>query len=42
MTVLGPDDDRPQELFCVWFDEQRRRCQGTFHSALLKIVEPVG
>ena len=40
MTVLGSaDDDRPRELFCVWFDEQRRRCQGTFHSELLKLVE---
>ena len=39
MTVLGSDDDRPRELFCVWFDEHRRRCQGTFRSELLKIVE---
>jgi uncharacterized protein YodC (DUF2158 family) len=39
MTVLGSDDDRPRELFCVWFNEQRRRRQGTFHSDLLKIVE---
>jgi hypothetical protein len=39
MTVLGSEDDRPRDLFCVWFDEQRRRCQGTFHSDLLKIVE---
>jgi uncharacterized protein YodC (DUF2158 family) len=39
MTVLGSDDDRPRELFCVWFDEHRRRCQGTFSSELLKIVE---
>ena len=40
MTVLGSaDDDRPRELFCVWFDEQRRRCQGTFHSELLMLVE---
>ncbi len=39
MTVLGLDDDRPRELFCVWFDKQRRRCQGSFHSDLLKIVE---
>jgi hypothetical protein len=39
MTVLGSDDDQPRELFCVWFDEHRRRCQGTFRSELLKIVE---
>ena len=39
MTVLGSDDDGPRELFCVWFDEQRRRRQGTFHSNLLQIVE---
>ena len=39
MTVLGSDEDRPRELFCVWFDEHRRRCQGTFRSELLKIVE---
>ena len=39
MTVLGSADDQPRELFCVWFDEQRRRCQGTFHSELLRLVE---
>jgi uncharacterized protein YodC (DUF2158 family) len=39
MTVLGSADDQPRELFCVWFDEERRRCQGTFHSELLKLVE---
>ena len=39
MTVLGAEDDRPRELFCVWFDEQRRRSQGTFHSDLLILVE---
>jgi uncharacterized protein YodC (DUF2158 family) len=39
MTVLASGDDRPRELFCVWFDEQRRRCQGTFHSDLLEVVE---
>ena len=40
MTVLGSEDDQPLELFCVWFDEEeRRRCQGTFHSELLKLVE---
>jgi hypothetical protein len=39
MTVLGSDDERLQELLCVWFDQQRRRCQGSFHSDLLKIVE---
>src|SRR4051794_16832271 len=39
MTVLGSADDHPRELLCVWFDEQRRRCQGTFHSQLLKLVE---
>lgn len=42
MTVLGTEDDRPWELFCVWVDEQRRRCQGTFHADLLKILEPAG
>jgi uncharacterized protein YodC (DUF2158 family) len=41
MTVLGSDDEQPRELLCAWFDEQRRRCQGTFHSELLKLVEPV-
>ena len=41
MTVLGSDDDRPRELCCAWFDEQRHRCQGTFHPDLLVIVEPV-
>jgi uncharacterized protein YodC (DUF2158 family) len=41
MTVLGSDDDRPRELCCAWFDEQRHRCQGTFHLDLLVIVEPV-
>jgi len=39
MTVLGSDDDRPRELFCVWFDEQRRRCQGTFHTDLLRLID---
>jgi uncharacterized protein YodC (DUF2158 family) len=39
MTVLGVDDDRARELFCVWFDEQRRRRHGTFHANMLKFVE---
>ncbi len=39
MTVLGSEDHSPLELFCVWFDEQRRRCQGIFHTDLLKIIE---
>jgi hypothetical protein len=39
MTVLGSADDCPRELLCVWLDEERRRCQGTFHSELLKLVE---
>ena len=42
MTVLGSADDCPRELLCVWFDEERRRCQGTFHSELLQLVEIVG
>jgi uncharacterized protein YodC (DUF2158 family) len=39
MTVLGSEDNSPLELFCVWFDDQRRRCQGIFHTDLLKIIE---
>jgi uncharacterized protein YodC (DUF2158 family) len=39
VAVLESDDDRPRELFCVWFDEQRRRRQGIFHSDLLILVE---
>ena len=39
MTVLGSDDEQPRELLCVWLDEQGRRCQGSFHSDLLKIIE---